>query len=151
MPAPTPATLTLRGATLALAALAAGSAVFWGLRLGAAPAGLDVPAPPPRPVAAADPAAIARLLGSAPVAGAVPVAAPSLASRFQLLGVAAGVASGGGAAVISVDGKPARPYRVGAAIEEGLVLQSVKGRTATLAATPVGPPLLTLELPPVRQ
>jgi general secretion pathway protein C len=102
-------------------------------------------------VAAADPAAIARLLGSAPVAGAVPVAAPSLASRFQLLGVAAGVASGGGAAVISVDGKPARPYRVGAAIEEGLVLQSVKGRTATLAATPVGPPLLTLELPPVRQ
>jgi hypothetical protein len=74
---------------------------------------------------------------------------PALASRFQLLGVAAGERSGGGAAVISVDGKPARPYRVGSIIDEGLVLQSVRGRQAVIAASD-GKPLLTLELPAPR-
>ncbi|MDB5749783.1 MAG: hypothetical protein JWP65_204, partial [Ramlibacter sp.] len=93
-----------------------------------------------------------RLLGGVPAgpgaAAAVPVA--SLASRFQLIGVAAGASSGGGAAVIAVDGKPGRPYRVGSLVEEGLVLQSVQGRRAVLAAMG-GPPALTLELPPFRK
>ena len=84
-------------------------------------------------------------------AAAAPAAMPSLASRLQLVGVVAGVRSGDGAAVISVDGKPARPYRVGASIEEGLVLQSVQGRRAVLAAQANGQSLLTLELPPVRR
>jgi general secretion pathway protein C len=138
---------TVRGATFALWALAAASAVYWGLKLGGPSQPAAVPPPPPRAVAAVDPSALARLLGSAPSAVPMAVAAPSLASRFQLLGVAAGAHSGGGAAVISVDGKPARPYRVGAAIEEGVVLQSVRGRQALLAST-AGQPLLTLELPP---
>jgi general secretion pathway protein C len=105
----------------------------------------------PRAVAAADAAAIARLLGSTPAAAVQSAPAASLASRFQLVGVVAGARSGGGAAVLSVDGKPARPYRVGTSIDDGLVLQSVQGRTATLAATPDGPAVLTLELPPLRQ
>lgn len=144
---PTYAPWTVRGATFALWALAAGSAVFWGLKLAGGGRAIDVPVPPARPVAAVDPAAIARLLGSAPAAMATPAAAPevSLASRFQLLGVAAGVQSGAGAAVISVDGKPARPYRVGATIEDGVVLQSVRGRQAVLAS---GSTQVTLELPP---
>jgi general secretion pathway protein C len=62
--------------------------------------------------------------------------------------VAAGAHSGGGAAVIAVDGKPARPYRVGSTIEEGLVLQSVRGRQAMLGPA-AGPALVTLELPPL--
>jgi general secretion pathway protein C len=75
------------------------------------------------------------LLGSSPGALAAPAApVPALASRFQLLGVAAGERSGGGAAVISVDGKPARSYRVGSTLEEGLVLQSVRGRQAVIAS-----------------
>ncbi|HZY15973.1 MAG TPA: type II secretion system protein N, partial [Ramlibacter sp.] len=54
---------------------------------------------------------------------------------------------GGGAAILSVDGKPARPYRVGSLVEEGLVLQSVQPRSATLAAEVRGPALVVLELP----
>jgi general secretion pathway protein C len=136
------------GATFALWALVAASAVYWGLKLSAtatAPAALPL-ARSPAPV---DPVAVARLLGSSPtVAAAAPVA--SLASRFALLGVVASRAHGG-AALISVDGKPAKPFRVGAAIEEGLVLQSVEARRAVLAASPEGPPAVTLELPPVRR
>jgi general secretion pathway protein C len=145
------ATWTVRGATFALWALAAASTIYWGLRLGGAPAALPAPVSPPRPVAAVDPAAIAGLLGGTPAAAAAAAPVASLASRFQLVGVAAGVSSGAGAAILSVDGKPARPYRVGTVIEEGLILQSVQGRRATLAAQPDGPPLVTLELPPLRQ
>ena len=134
--------------TFALGALAAGSAVFWALKLGTGESRLDIPPAPGRAVAAVDPAALARLLGAQPEAVAAPLAAPSLASRFRLVGVAAGASSGGGAAVISVDGKPARPYRVGAVIEEGLVLQSVRARQAVLGAPGNPQPLLTLELPP---
>jgi general secretion pathway protein C len=106
--------------------------------------------PAPRQVAAVDPAAIARLLGSTPAAAAAPMSAPSLASRFQLVGVAA-ERSGGGAAVIAVDGKPARPFKVGTAIEEGLLLQAVAARSATLASQTTGQPVVVLELPPVAQ
>lgn len=138
---------TVRGATFALWGLAAASSVFWSLRLGSAGTPARLPAPQPRQVAAVDPEALARLLGSTPQAAALPLAQPSLASRFQLLGVAAGAHSGGGAAVIAVDGKPARPYRVGSTIEEGLVLQSVRGRQAVLGPAS-GAAVLTLELPP---
>ena len=145
---PTSAAWTVRGATFALWALAAGSAVTWGLKLGGNPHAVAVPPAAPRQVAAVDPAALARLLGGVPSVVSAP-ALPSLASRFHLVGVAAGAHSGGGAAVISVDGKPGRPYRVGAAIEEGVVLQSVRGRQAVLGSAD-GQPLLTLELPALR-
>jgi len=71
---------------------------------------------------------------------------PSLASRFQLQGVLAGNASQG-AALIAVDGKPAKPYRVGATVAEGWVLQAVQGRRVSLGATLDGPQMLSLELP----
>ena len=58
---------------------------------------------------------VARVLG-ARAQVAMPQA--SIASRFVLQGVVA-VAPGGGAALIAVDGKPARPFRVGSAVEEG--------------------------------
>jgi general secretion pathway protein C len=66
------------------------------------------------------------------------------------VGVVAGAHSGGGAAIIVVDGKPAKSFRVGAVIEEGVVLQSVRGRQAVLTAGAAGPALVTLELPPLR-
>lgn len=148
---PNSAAWTVRGATFALWALAAGSAVFWGLRLAGNPRAAGVPPPPARQVVAVDPGALAALLGSTPAAAAAPMPVASLASRFQLLGVVAGAHSGGGAAVIAVDGKPGRAYRVGALLEEGVLLQSVRGRQAVLAASAGGPPLATLELPPPRQ
>jgi general secretion pathway protein C len=141
---------TVRLATLVLWLLAAGSCVYWGLRLvpRAAPVAVATPA---RQVFAADPTAVARLLGANPAAAASPSQpAVSLASRFNLLGVVAS-RSHLGAALIAVDGKPARPYRVGSPVDEGLVLQSVQGRRAVLAASAGGPAVLTLELPAIKR
>ena len=75
----------------------------------------------------------------------VPVA-PSLASRFQLQGVLAGGGSQG-VALIAVDGKSAKPYRVGAWVTEGLVLQSAQGRRISLGAALNTPEMVVLELP----
>jgi general secretion pathway protein C len=146
-----PASWTVRGATFALWAAVGLSALYWLLKVAGGTPPVDARVPPPRSVAAADPAAIARLLGSSPAAALPVAAAPALATRFQLVGVAAGATSGEGAAVISLDGKPARPYRVGTVIDEGLVLQSVQGRSATIGAQRGGPPLVVLELPPLRK
>jgi general secretion pathway protein C len=136
---------TVAGATFALWALVAASAVYWGLKFTTSSAPAGGPALAARAPTPADPAAVARLLGASPGAAvAAPVA--SLSSRFTLVGVVAS-RSNQGAALIAVDGRPAKPFRVGAAIDEGLVLQSVEARRATLAASREGPAVLTLELP----
>jgi general secretion pathway protein C len=132
------------GSTFAVWALVAASAVYWGTRLSSAGGGSAAPAVM-RAAPPADPAAVARVLGAGPaVATAGAVASPG--SRFALMGVVAG-SGRDGAALIAVDGKPARPYRVGAEIDTGLVLQSVEPRRVALGASPDGPPSVTLELP----
>jgi general secretion pathway protein C len=132
------------GSTFALWALVAAGAVYWGLKLTGRSAAATAPVAARTP-APADPAAVARLLGSGPQAAtAAPVA--SLASRFALVGV---VASRGdnATALIAVDGKPAKPFRVGGAVDEGLVLQSVETRRVILAASAGSPTAVTLDLP----
>ena len=138
----------VRLGTLALWAAAGASVVFWGLRLSAPAAGPAAPVVLPAP-AVPDAQALARLLGAAPEApGAAPVApVASLASRFALIGVLSGRSSGGGAALIAVDGKPAKPFRVGAAVDEGLVLQALGPRQAQLGPDAAGPATLTLDMP----
>lgn len=140
----------MRLATLVVWVLAAGSLAYWGLRLAPRTTAPPIPAAMRTPMAA-DPVAVARLLGASPAAGSVsgPVPVNSLASRFNLLGVVAS-RSQRGAALIAVDGKPARPFRVGTAVD-GLVLQAVQGRRAILAASADGPAVLTLELPPLER
>jgi general secretion pathway protein C len=136
------------GATFVLWALVAASAVYWGLKLASRPGAAPAAPPAIRMPPAADPVAVARLLGAAPaVASAAP--SPTLASRFTLVGVVAS-RSHKGAALIAVDGKPAKPFRVGAAVDEGIVLQSVEPRRAVLASSD-GSPALTLELPPLKK
>jgi general secretion pathway protein C len=139
---------TVRGTSFALWALVGISVVYWGLKLGGTGRSANVPIPALRAVAPSDPAALARLLGSAPstlpAAGAL---VPSLASRFQLVGVVAGIRSGAGAALIAVDGRPAKSFRVGTIVAEGMVLQSVRGRQAMLGAAMGGPAAVTLDLP----
>lgn len=132
------------GSTFVLWALVAACAVYWGLKfsgkngVATAPPALRSPAP-------VDPAAVARLLGSSPVvASAAPQ--PSAASRFALVGVVAS-RTHSGAALISIDGKPPKPFRVGSAIDEGLVLQSVDARRAVLGPSMQAAPSVTLELP----
>ena len=135
----------VRGITLLLWAAAAASAVAWALKLGnpgsagpVAPSAYRAPAP-------ADPVMVARLLGQAQGNAPATAAAP-LSSRFNLVGVVADK-SHQGAALIAVDGRPAKPFRVGNAVDEGVILQSVQPRGAVLAATADGPPIVTLELP----
>lgn len=127
--------------TLALWALCGVSLAWWGLRLtqGSAPARapLAVSQAP-----ALDAQALARLLGAE--AAPAPAAAPT---RLTLLGVLAGTVSGDGAALIAIDGKPAKPYRVGREVEPGLVVQSLGAREAHLGSAVDGPPTMTLELP----
>ena len=129
-------------------ALVAASVVFWALRLGA-----RGPSAPPYtlPVGDSLPARgdLSRLLGSAPAASAV-AAAPEVSSRFRLVGVAAPLASapqGFGIALLSIDGKPARPFRVGAHVDGELLLRSVAQRSAAFGPASGGT-VFTLELPP---
>ncbi|MEJ8854472.1 type II secretion system protein N [Variovorax robiniae] len=130
--------------TLLLWGVAAASIVFWGLRLSAPADSAPPPAVASAPVAV-DAASVARFLGAVntPVAAA---ATPDAASRFVLQGVIADT-DGQGAALIAVDGKPARPFRVGASIGDSYVLQSVGARAASLGTGARGPVAFTLKLP----
>ncbi len=130
-------------------AAVAASAMFWVLRLSA-----TSPTAPAHTVAVGAAAAprgdLTRLFGAAPAApdSAAAVAESPLSSRFKLLGVAAPRQGGdrNGLALIAVDGKPARGYAVGAAVDGELVLQSVHARGASLGTTGAAPQV-TLELP----
>ena len=135
----------VRLGTLAIWTLAAASAAYWGLRLTARPPGMPAPTAAPAPVAA-DMQAMARLLGAVTAQTPQAAAAP-VSSRFALVGVLAGQQGGSGAALIAVDGKPAKPYRVGATVDAGLVLQSLGPRQARLGAGQEGVTTVTLEMP----
>ena len=136
----------LRIATFLLAALAAASAAYWVLKWSAPAATAPVPSAALSfsRVAQTDPQVVARLLGGGQKA--VVALVESAASHFKLMGVVANRAHAG-TALISVDGKPARPYQVGAALNESLVLKSVAPRSAALAASADAPVPFTLELP----
>jgi general secretion pathway protein C len=151
---------TVRLTTFLLWALAAGSAMFWVLQgvnaastsdLGAAktltsPAlGASNTSNTSNTFNASITPQVATALGAKnPIA---PTAASALAAsqaRFQLIGVLA-VGSKNGAALIAVDGKPAKPYLVGVAIEDGLEVTSVAARSAFIGSK--GAVAFTLELP----
>lgn len=140
----------LRAVTFLLAAMAAASAAYWGLKW-AAPAPLHataalVVAETPQ----TDSQAVARALGGGQAAVASEAPVEAAASRFKLTGVVADRAHRG-YALIAIDGKPARPYRVGEPLEDGLVLQSVAPRSAALAPRVDAPVSVTLELPKLSQ
>lgn len=142
----TPAPWGARLATFALWALAGGSVVYWGLRL------FDKPLPgaalAPAPAASTpDALALGRLLGMVPAPPPGAQAAAPVQGRMALVGLLAGRESGGGAALISIDGLPAKPFRVGATVEAGLVLQNVTGREAHLGPAPGAASTVTLAIP----
>ena len=137
----------LRWVTAMVWALAAGSVVFWGLRMGdgrstqplslraSADAGAD---------ASNRQASLARFLGATNSVAENQAPTPAV-SRFSLVGV---VAEGqNGVALLVVDGKPAKPYRVGSRIDDSTVLRAVGSRHAELAATMDAATGQRLELP----
>lgn len=99
----------------------------------------------PADTGAPDTALVARALGSEAAAPVADTASSAAASRYSLLGVVAG--SSQGAALISVDEQPAKPYRLGAAVEGGLLLQSVGKGSARLGPTLGGPATVELTVP----
>ena len=131
--------------------LVAATAVFWLLRLSA-----SAPPVPPYAVAVGNAVAVrgdlSRLFGAPLRAPSLAQATPEAPSRFKLVGVMAprsGTAQaevGHGLALIAVDGKPAKPYAVGARLDSDLVLQSVGLRTASLGPAQ-GARSVLLELP----
>ncbi|MDE1927768.1 MAG: hypothetical protein KGI36_11360 [Burkholderiales bacterium] len=139
--------MSTRWWTLIVWALAAASAVFWGLKLFVAPQTLAVPAPLARTslVARAD---LTRLLGvDAPLPQAEE---PAADARFHLLGVVAprgAAAAAQGLALIAIDGKPARAYRGGAVVDGQNVLQKVGPREASLGPRG-GAVRVALNIPP---
>jgi general secretion pathway protein C len=142
---------TIRLATFGVWLLAAASVVYWTLKFvqgTATPANAAVVSTVAAP--AVDGAALARGLGGgiSPVTPESAAPAPSInASRFVLTGVVAGKAQSQGIALIAVDGKPARPYRIGGQVTDGVVLQSVENRLAVLASAMDASAGATLELP----
>jgi general secretion pathway protein C len=95
---------------------------------------------------------LSRLFGSTQRVAGVAQSTPEAPSRFKLLGVMAPrspaeqAEAGYGLALIAVDGKPAKPYAVGARLDSDLVLQSVGLRTASLGPAQ-GARSVLLELP----
>ncbi len=145
-----------RIAAFVIWAAVAASIVFWALRLWAQP--MAVPAY--ATVVAVDGGLngnLDRLLGVDTVAAAPIAAGPAPADpRFRLIGVVApraAAAQAEGLALIALDDKPARAYRVGAVVEGEIVLQAVHSRGASLGprgqaaqfdlALPVLPPPAT--------
>lgn len=131
-------------------ALLSATALYWGLKLF-----VKAPALPLQAIVADSGGAaqgdLTRLFGPDPVA--TPETAPLQAiadPRFQLIGVLsprAAAAAREGVALIAVDGKPAKAYRVGAVVDSDTVLQSVRTRGASLGPRG-GPTLVSLEITP---
>ena len=142
--------MSARWVTFLVWAAVAASALFWALKLV-----VKAPqAPPQLQVAEATVAAsgdLTRLLGAdAPAASAAATPEPSADSRFNLVGVLspkAPQAAREGVALIAVDGKPARAYRVGTVVDGQNVLQSVHARGAELGLRN-GPSLIALKIAP---
>lgn len=140
-----------RWVTFLVWAAVAASAVAWGLKVFVRP-----PAAPPQTLVAETGTAargdLTRLLGADAAAPAPAAAAPGPAAdaRFKLVGVVSPrspQAAREGLALIAVDDKPPRAYRVGAVVEGGHVLQAVSPRGATLGPAG-GAALVALKLPP---
>jgi len=128
-----------RFAAFVIWAAVAASAVFWAMRLWVQPAA--APSHATRVSSASGfNGDLSRLFGAdaAPAGPAVALGAPpppQVDARFKLIGVVAPrstAARAEGLALIATDGKPARAYRVGTAVDGEMVLQAVHARGASL-------------------
>jgi general secretion pathway protein C len=135
-----------RFVSFVLAGLAAGSVAYWfWLRSGQDGAALTPYAVQEiSPLAGSD---LARLLGR-PEPDSAASLAPVVNGRFALTGVLAGSGTGG-AALISVDGKAAKSYKIGDLVADQLYLQSVARRSVVLSdRTGKAETTLALEMKP---
>jgi general secretion pathway protein C len=134
----------LRLTSLLVWAVVAYSAVVFGLQWGGGvPVDAVVAGSEQKQVSPdVDSLSVSKALGVAPVQSA----SASLASRFVLVGVMDGGPSQG-VALISVDGKPAKPYRLGQTVSDGLVVVGTGPKKAELGPQMGVASSLVLELP----
>ena len=97
-----------------------------------------------RPTVEVDSKAIAKMLGATD--GAAKPAVTVASTKFVLFGLAA-TEAGRGVALIALDGKPAKPYRVGSLVADDLLLKSISKTGVVLAASLQSPDGVTLDLP----
>jgi general secretion pathway protein C len=142
--------MSARWGTFGVWALVAASALFWGFRLFV----VARTAPPQTQLAAPGEGVrgdLTRLLGAdAVVAAAADAPQPAADARYALVGVVSPrspQAAREGLALIAVDGKPAKAFRVGAQVDGQNVLQSVGARSATLGPRG-GASLIALNIAP---
>jgi len=132
--------------------IVAASATYWTLQIAgltrtSSAAGVVAPEAP-----TAAPEDLARVLGPSN-AGAVTATGLAIVptvdsgARMRLLGVVADRRHAG-VALISLNGEPPRPYRVGSELDGGYKLTGVATRTATLSPAGQGTTPITLELVP---
>lgn len=142
----TPKTWLPRLSAFVLALLLAATVVFWVLRWPTRDNGPALPLPEVRDeLPAANATVVARLLGQGD-AQVEATASPDAASRFRLTGIIAS-GKGRGVALVTIDGKPSKPYHEGSKLEEGWMLQSIEPRRIALATDAKAPVGLRLELP----
>jgi general secretion pathway protein C len=140
-----------RFAAFVIWAAVAASIVFWALRLGTRPLAAPAHTQVVSAASGAD-ADLGRLFGvdaTAALPGEAMAPAVQADARFRLIGVVApraAAAAAEGLALIATDGKPAKAYRVGTAVDGEMVLLAVHARGASLG--PRGQPAqVALELP----
>jgi general secretion pathway protein C len=142
--------MTARALAFLIWAVAAMCAMFWALRMFIAAPLVPSYATPADTQRGAR-GDLSKLLGREVVVANTPQAAPEAASRFHLVGVVApkgaAAASALGLALLSVDNKPARHYRVGTPVDGDVWLLSVGTRTAALGPRQ-GPASFSVALPP---
>jgi len=143
-------------------AAVAASAAHWGLRWFVKPAAMPPGANAVSMTSTPRGDMIKLLSGPAPAPDAqqMPSQQSALAARVQLLGVVAprGGSNGPGVALLVVDGKPARAFKTGYAVDGDLVVQAVSqqgvqigprgGATALSLELPLMQPAATGSLPP---
>lgn len=135
---------SLRLITLAVWLLAVLCGVYWAMKF--------VTVKPVNAVfAAASPAvvldsqAIAKLLGAPDSVAGQAIITPA-SSNYALFGLAV-TKTGSGVALISTDGKPAKPYRVGSKVADEWVLKSISRTDAILATAMNAADGMKLDLP----
>ena len=97
------------------------------------------------PAVVVDTKAVAKLLGATDNVAAKPaITAPNV--KLTLFGLAT-TRNGNGYALIAIEDKPAKPYRVGAQVTDDLVLKSISKVDAVLASSNSAPDGPKLELP----
>jgi general secretion pathway protein C len=142
MPAGLQGVLPKFGAALVWGAVGL-SLAYWGLALWGAVSEQAVPVMPERSESP-DSQQVARALGAG-ASQATTASVPSPA-RHALIGLATD-AAGRGVALIRTDDSPARSYRVGATLPDGMVLLALGPREAGLGTSAEGPVSVRLELP----